>query len=128
RFRLPYECTRVRAEVPLHRCAHPSPNSSLDHPHPHSFPTRRSSDLQNFPAVVVLDPENPKLKKGPFPAWYDPDPAGKGPFFSFRSEEHTSELQSPYDLVCRLLLEKKKTYAPNHLAGYTPLHTSIHLN
>src|SRR5207248_7780148 len=28
------------------------------------------------------------------------------PHFS-RSEEHTSELQSPYDLVCRLLLEKK---------------------
>src|SRR5437867_9133968 len=27
---------------------------------------------------------------------------------SRRSEEHTSELQSPYDLVCRLLLEKKK--------------------
>src|SRR5437867_9862817 len=26
---------------------------------------------------------------------------------SVRSEEHTSELQSPYDLVCRLLLEKK---------------------
>src|SRR5437867_10233468 len=26
-----------------------------------------------------------------------------------RSEEHTSELHSPYDLVCRLLLEKKKT-------------------
>src|SRR5437867_10499301 len=25
---------------------------------------------------------------------------------AFRSEEHTSELQSPYDLVCRLLLEK----------------------
>src|SRR5207248_7778137 len=25
---------------------------------------------------------------------------------SIRSEEHTSELQSPYDLVCRLLLEK----------------------
>src|SRR5437867_12959996 len=28
--------------------------------------------------------------------------------FTKRSEEHTSELQSPYDLVCRLLLEKKK--------------------
>src|SRR5207248_10028035 len=28
-----------------------------------------------------------------------------------RSEEHTSELQSPYDLVCRLLLEKKKLAA-----------------
>src|SRR5256885_8667115 len=29
---------------------------------------------------------------------------------SFRSEEHTSELQSPCNLVCRLLLEKKKKY------------------
>src|SRR5438477_4161992 len=28
---------------------------------------------------------------------------------SFRSEEHTSELQSHVNLVCRLLLEKKKT-------------------
>src|SRR5437867_6434353 len=28
-----------------------------------------------------------------------------------RSEEHTSELQSPYDIVCRLLLEKKKELA-----------------
>src|SRR5699024_11706433 len=28
--------------------------------------------------------------------------------FQFRSEEHTSELQSRFDLVCRLLLEKKK--------------------
>src|SRR5207248_9440220 len=32
------------------------------------------------------------------------DPAS----LSNRSEEHTSELQSPYELVCRLLLEKKK--------------------
>src|SRR5207248_5450651 len=31
--------------------------------------------------------------------------------FGARSEEHTSELQSPYDLVCRLLLEKKKNGA-----------------
>src|SRR5256885_6736894 len=29
-----------------------------------------------------------------------------------RSEEHTSELQSPCNLVCRLLLEKKKTKIP----------------
>src|SRR5437867_7414586 len=29
-----------------------------------------------------------------------------------RSEEHTSELQSPYDLVCRLLLEKKNSNGP----------------
>src|SRR5256885_14754577 len=32
-------------------------------------------------------------------------PTGGGPL---RSEEHTSELQSPCNLVCRLLLEKKK--------------------
>src|SRR5699024_8548354 len=30
--------------------------------------------------------------------------------YSFRSEEHTSELQSRFDLVCRLLLEKKNKY------------------
>src|SRR5574340_1747736 len=38
------------------------------------------------------------------------DPAGCWPCFirASRSEEHTSELQSPKDLVCRLLLEKKK--------------------
>src|SRR5699024_12205236 len=35
--------------------------------------------------------------------------AGSGSVFAFgvRSEEHTSELQSRFDLVCRLLLEKK---------------------
>src|SRR5438094_7293521 len=33
---------------------------------------------------------------------------------SARSEEHTSELQSPYDIVCRLLLEKKKKYNTKH--------------
>src|SRR2546426_3483380 len=31
------------------------------------------------------------------------------PVLNKRSEEHTSELQSPCNLVCRLLLEKKKT-------------------
>src|SRR5574340_621934 len=35
-------------------------------------------------------------------------PVCRGP----RSEEHTSELQSPKDLVCRLLLEKKKNKKP----------------
>src|SRR2546426_6109612 len=34
----------------------------------------------------------------------------KPPFSSTRSEEHTSELQSPCNLVCRLLLEKKKKH------------------
>src|SRR5256886_3770236 len=34
----------------------------------------------------------------------------KNPGFTARSEEHTSELQSQSNLVCRLLLEKKKSY------------------
>src|SRR5690348_16878079 len=37
------------------------------------------------------------------------DPALLGLQHHLRSEEHTSELQSPVHLVCRLLLEKKKT-------------------
>src|SRR5256885_10943204 len=39
------------------------------------------------------------------------DNSGLGPSINrYRSEEHTSELQSPCNLVCRLLLEKKKKY------------------
>src|SRR2546430_13469620 len=34
-----------------------------------------------------------------------------------RSEEHTSELQSQSNLVCRLLLEKKKNYHTDHSRG-----------
>src|SRR5699024_11521069 len=37
-------------------------------------------------------------------------PPCNGPFKAPRSEEHTSELQSRFDLVCRLLLEKKKNF------------------
>src|SRR5256885_8643923 len=42
-----------------------------------------------------------------------------------RSEEHTSELQSPCNLVCRLLLEKKKKSEPhgNHVTRATPAPT-----
>src|SRR3712207_8811978 len=41
--------------------------------------------------------------------WRDPGARGEEQV-SARSEEHTSELQSRQYLVCRLLLEKKKTY------------------
>src|SRR5256885_8815792 len=46
-----------------------------------------------------------------------------------RSEEHTSELQSPCNLVCRLLLEKKKpiaatTRAASHTCASTPCPTT----
>src|SRR6266536_3685681 len=42
-------------------------------------------------------------RRRPWRRWRPPGPAD-------RSEEHTSELQSRVDLVCRLLLEKKKKY------------------
>src|SRR5258708_19462689 len=46
---------------------------------------------------------------------------------SCRSEEHTSELQSPDHLVCRLLLEQKKTRTTSFNSpppSYLPCHTS----
>src|SRR5438876_9264871 len=44
----------------------------------------------------------------------DPEELAEARWFERRSEEHTSELQSPVHLVCRLLLEKKKTNDRNH--------------
>src|SRR2546426_6520172 len=38
-----------------------------------------------------------------------------------RSEEHTSELQSPCNLVCRLLLEKKKSYGKHGSPARRPV-------
>src|SRR5258708_10548275 len=47
-----------------------------------------------------------------------------------RSEEHTSELQSPDHLVCRLLLEKKKQepriQTPRHIVYHHPIKRSTH--
>src|SRR5256885_10228373 len=40
---------------------------------------------------------------------------------SVRSEEHTSELQSPCNLVCRLLLEKKKDHEIKNYNNVNPL-------
>src|ERR1039457_4887469 len=40
--------------------------------------------------------------------------AGNTRAHSLRSEEHTSELQSPCNLVCRLLLLKNQLYAPKY--------------
>src|SRR5256885_7911956 len=44
---------------------------------------------------------------------------------AFRSEEHTSELQSPCNLVCRLLLEKKKK---QHTAHHPHCQTDVKLS
>src|SRR2546426_6990709 len=57
-------------------------------------------------------------------------PCGSIPQMRNRSEEHTSELQSPCNLVCRLLLEKKKqrnvqTYLTQSPTQYTRVHTQL---
>src|SRR2546430_11887281 len=52
-----------------------------------------------------------------------PAPAASSPPAGGRSEEHTSELQSQSNLVCRLLLEKKKkNYNTQALTATTTLH------
>src|SRR5437762_6414757 len=51
--------------------------------------------------------------RGPFPVFRFTDTAW------LRSEEHTSELQSPMYLVCRLLLEKKKNKISLHKPAIT---------
>src|SRR5699024_12278198 len=71
---------------------------SAPHRDLHSFPTRRSSDLAPGQRVP-RDPIGDTLDASLFCS-DQKDHHG-------RSEEHTSELQSRFDLVCRLLLEKK---------------------
>src|SRR5207237_10080908 len=75
----------------------------------HSFPTRRSSDLYPRFPPRTSDPRSASAHGGTqsrqSPAGTRPPPAGD---CLLRSEEHTSELQSHLNLVCRLLLEKKK--------------------
>src|SRR5690348_17581186 len=69
----------------------------------HSFPTRRSSDL--LAALAADGADAVSLGVGAPPPEVGADPLGSDA--GARSEEHTSELQSPVHLVCRLLLEKK---------------------
>src|SRR3989454_6699289 len=54
-------------------------------------------------ASTVLNPDRPRADR-----IIDLVARHKPTVFFARSEEHTSELQSPCNLVCRLLLEKKK--------------------
>src|SRR5438270_12006049 len=69
-----------------------------DHRALHSFPTRRSSDLRAARADGAR-PEHGGLRLSV---------ARRRIALARRSEEHTSELQSQSNLVCRLVLEKKK--------------------
>src|SRR5690242_21589081 len=93
--------------------------SACAHVHLHSFPTRRSSDLlviteeeamtfcANSVVVgrTVVMPACPDRVRGVLESW------GFEVVVVERSEEHTSELQSHVNLVCRLLLDKKKIHA-----------------
>src|SRR5207237_10295703 len=101
---------------------HPSCFPLYDSPHPrdlHSFPTRRSSDLRPIGCCVR------RSRRGGSQASFCPETGASIPSSTIdlahrastticgrcsqrRSEEHTSELQSHLNLVCRLLLEKKK--------------------
>src|SRR5258708_17349248 len=61
--------------------------------------------FRSFWAWAEAHPGRDLQPRPPHAAEPSPRPAR----VSFRSEEHTSELQSPDHLVCRLLLEKKNT-------------------
>src|SRR3989454_4093098 len=71
--------------------------------------------------VAILDAANGKLLHvwnslcSDRPGIEDPRPVTAERIPHVRSEEHTSELQSPCNLVCRLLLEKKKTETHNQM-------------
>src|SRR5690606_39894592 len=101
------------------------PHSYARHRALHSFPTRRSSDLCFHAHARTVRDGSPsehalpgprstrrcgKLKKrgGSSTPLTARRGESAGRLRAQRSEEHTSELQSRENLVCRLLLEKKK--------------------
>src|SRR5205807_9000520 len=91
----------------------------------HSFPTRRSSDLGRHHqlagrCLTVVT----QVSGGRGPAGCGGLPVRRRRV-GRRSEEHTSELQSPCNLVCRLLLEKKKKLL-NTSHRSTPVRPSPH--
>src|SRR5688572_31098773 len=94
---------------------------SGDHRDLHSFPTRRSSDLRSLGGLWTVGEGSGDMPGGGtaktiMTLGYDPQKKRfVGTFI--RSEEHTSELQSQSNLVCRLLLEKKKTISRYHIAA-----------
>src|SRR5204863_4814071 len=96
---------------------------SGDHRDLHSFPTRRSSDLDPHPKPCYLfalvggnlasyasDFTTASGRKVDLRIYVEPGKESRCAWAMDRSEEHTSELQSRRDLVCRLLLEKKNQH------------------
>src|SRR5438046_3917383 len=81
----------------------------------HSFPTRRSSDLLRSASAAGATDSSPATSS----CAAGPSRPESRELVAGRSEEHTSELQSLTNLVCRLLLEKKKIITSAHVRQYT---------
>src|SRR5258708_21210336 len=79
-------------------------------------------------AVGKRDGMNHKVDRAPFCGSGGKHRVNRGwvRHVAMRSEEHTSELQSPDHLVCRLLLEKKKNNSQNILLSLIPPTSSAH--
>src|SRR5207249_6189701 len=83
-----------------------------------SFPTRRSSDLTRRRRVRCVFRNQFAADTINLPSLCAAYGIGGELIAEYaRSEEHTSELQSRFDLVCRLLLEKKNMQKLDHLAS-----------
>src|SRR5438067_4975214 len=61
-----------------------------------------------FRSVTINEAPTFRADQMPYGGVKESGNTREGPHYAVRSEEHTSELQSRFDLVCRLLLEKKK--------------------
>src|SRR3989454_8089774 len=83
--------------APMHWCPRHTPRMGI------VDPNRRTTSVEIPASPGEQGPGEMMICEGPSRSISSCDVA------SWRSEEHTSELQSPCNLVCRLLLEKKKT-------------------
>src|SRR5690606_41735199 len=91
-----------------HGSTHPLPLLSLSFFFFNATPTPEIYTLSLHDALPIL-PTASRTPGSSASMWAAPcSRAGRSPPRSARSEEHTSELQSRENLVCRLLLEKKK--------------------
>src|SRR5256885_10248406 len=77
---------------------------------PYTTLFRSNSPVMSMPTSAIASIAEGLIS---FPGSEPPDQA------TARSEEHTSELQSPCNLVCRLLLEKKKKDITRHYVAVT---------
>src|SRR5207249_9342179 len=90
----------IPALVATKRLASPASSEVWQFRCPRKNPRRSPNQIRKRPAVF-----HPQVVRR---AFRGPSRRIESASFRRRSEEHTSELQSRFDLVCRLLLEKKK--------------------